>query len=208
MASIKKLDERRYKITVSNGYRPNGKKISKAKTIQVPPGVPKRGIGQYVAHAAEELERSFKTGYAEDGEMTFEEFASRWLNRQTKYAPSTIAAYRRMLEGVPSAHPAALLRDIAAALRRGQTDGGRPRGSCGHRLSGAHLLPPPAGAEGAGGRLHAHHAPSGRRTDLQSRRRLFSEAAQRMIVAFVEIHFSKKIVIALPPRLRYVVLAK
>ena len=100
MASIKQLDERRYKITVSNGYRPNGKKISKAKTIQVPSGVPKRGIGQYVAHAAEELERSFKTGYAEDGEMTFEEFASRWLNRQTKYAPSTIAAYQRMLEVV------------------------------------------------------------------------------------------------------------
>ena len=100
MASIKQLDERRFKITVSNGYRPNGKKISKAKTIQVPPGVPKRGIGQYVAHAAEELERSFKTGYAEDGEMTFEEFASRWLKRQTKYAPSTIAAYRRMLEVV------------------------------------------------------------------------------------------------------------
>ena len=49
---------------------------------------------------AEELERSFKTGYAEDGEMTFEEFASRWLKRQTKYAPSTIAAYRRMLEVV------------------------------------------------------------------------------------------------------------
>ena len=100
MASIKQLDERRYKITVSNGYRPNGKKISKAKTIQVPSGVPKRGIGQYVAHAAEELECSFKTGYAEDGEMTFEEFASRWLKRQTKYAPSTIAAYRRMLEVV------------------------------------------------------------------------------------------------------------
>ena len=428
MASIKQLDERRYKITVSNGYRPNGKKISKAKTIQIPPSVPKRGIGQYVAHAAEELERSFKTGYAEDGEMTFEEFASRWLKRQTKYAPSTIAAYRRMLEVVypmiggirlnklrPMAlenmlselrkrkhhgkrinestaqrylsvvsavlsdakrneiieknparmldlptpqrtvqriptrgeveklldalakeprhyrlfyllsmytgcrrgelcalqwsdftgtqngllltvsrsrssvpgkgivegstkngksrevylssdlrgillaykrrkqmeadkqrrklspylftdeqgqlihpdtftkrlrkiydaigfpreyHPAALLRNIAAALRRGQTDGGRPRRSCGHRLSGAHLLPPPAGAEGAGGRLHAHHAPPGRRADLQSRRRLFSEAAQRMIVASVEIHFSKKIVIALPPRLQYVVLAK
>ena len=162
MASIKKLDERRYKITVSNGYRPNGKKISKARTIKVPPGVPKRGIGQYVAHAAEELERSFKTGYAEDGEMTFEEFASRWLNRQTKYAPSTIAAYRRMLEGVPPSHPAALLRDIPSALRRGQADGGRPRRSCGHRLSGAYLLPPPAGAEGAGSRLHAHHAPPGR----------------------------------------------
>ena len=94
MASIKKLDERRYNITVSNGYRPNGKKISKAKTIQVPPGIPKRGIGQYVAHAAEELERSFKTGYAEDGEMTFEEFASRWLNRQTKYAPRPWTRWR------------------------------------------------------------------------------------------------------------------
>ena len=45
MASIKKLDERRYKITVSNGYRPNGKKISKAKTIQVPPGVPSAELG-------------------------------------------------------------------------------------------------------------------------------------------------------------------
>ena len=100
MASIKKLDERRYKITVSNGYRPNGKKICKAKTIQVPVSVPKRGISQFVAHAAEELERSFKTGFAEDGEMTFEEFASRWLKRQTKYAPSTIATYRRMLEVV------------------------------------------------------------------------------------------------------------
>ena len=60
MASIKKLDERRYKITVSTGYRPNGKKISKAKTIQVPPGVPKRGISQFVAHAAEELERALE----------------------------------------------------------------------------------------------------------------------------------------------------
>lgn len=100
MASIKKLDERRYKITVSNGYRPNGKKICKSKTIQVPASVPKRGLSQFVAHAAEELERSFKTGYAEDGEMTFEEFASRWLKRQTKYAPSSIATYRRMLEVV------------------------------------------------------------------------------------------------------------
>ncbi len=93
------------------------------------------------------------------------------------------------------------------ALRRGQADGDRPRGARGHRFLRAHLLPPPAGAEGAGGRLHAHHAPSGRRTDFQSRH-LFSEAAQRMIAAFVENHFSSKLRIALPPRLRYVVLTK
>lgn len=100
MASIKQLNERKFKITVSNGYRPDGRKISKAKTITVPNPVRSRGISQYVAHAAEEFEREVKNGYSEDAEMTFEEYALRWLNRQTKYAPSTIASYRRMLERV------------------------------------------------------------------------------------------------------------
>ena len=36
MASIKQLTDRKFKITISNGYRPNGKKICKAKTITVP----------------------------------------------------------------------------------------------------------------------------------------------------------------------------
>ena len=37
MASIKKLDERRYKVTVSNGYRPNGKKSAKQKRFRSQP---------------------------------------------------------------------------------------------------------------------------------------------------------------------------
>ena len=57
MASIKKLTDRKFKITISNGYRPNGQKICKAKTITVPDSVKPRGIRQYVAHEAEELER-------------------------------------------------------------------------------------------------------------------------------------------------------
>lgn len=100
MASIKMINERKYKITVSNGYRPDGRKISKAKTITVPDSVRSRGISQYVNHAAEEFEREVKNGYSEDGEMTFEEYALRWLARQTKYAPSTLAGYRRMLKRV------------------------------------------------------------------------------------------------------------
>ena len=36
MASLKQLDERRYKITVSNGYRPDGRKVCKARTLHVP----------------------------------------------------------------------------------------------------------------------------------------------------------------------------
>ena len=39
MASIKKINTRKYKITVSNGYRPDGRKISRAKTITVPQSV-------------------------------------------------------------------------------------------------------------------------------------------------------------------------
>ena len=100
MASIKKINERKYKITVSNGYRPDGRKICKAMTITVPDSVRSRGISQYVNHAAEEFERTVKNGFCEDGEMKFEEYALRWLERQTKYAPSTIASYRRMLERV------------------------------------------------------------------------------------------------------------
>ena len=90
MASIKQLSDRKYKITISNGYRTDGRKICKAKTIQVPDGVPKRGVEQYVYHEAERLERLFKQGYSEDGEMTFETYARGWLERQTKYAPAQL----------------------------------------------------------------------------------------------------------------------
>ena len=100
MASIKQLTNRKFKITISNGYRPNGKKICKAKTITVPDSVKARGIPQYVAHEAEELERLVKSGFAEDRDTTFETYATRWLERQVKYAPGTLASYRRMLERV------------------------------------------------------------------------------------------------------------
>ena len=100
MASIKKLSDRKFKITISNGYRPNGKKICKAKTITVPDSVKPRGIRQYVAHEAEELERLVKSGFAEDRDTTFEAYATRWLERQVKYAPGTLASYRRILERV------------------------------------------------------------------------------------------------------------
>ncbi len=79
MASIKKLDKRKFKITVSNGYRPDGRKISRAKTITVPQTVGGRGITQYVAHEAEEFEKQIKSGYCEDGEMTFQEYETRSL---------------------------------------------------------------------------------------------------------------------------------
>lgn len=45
MASIKQLDERRYKITVSNGYRPNGKKSARQRPSKSRPVFPSAALG-------------------------------------------------------------------------------------------------------------------------------------------------------------------
>ena len=55
MAYIKKKSERKFKITVCNGYKVNGQKRMKAQTITVPSSVPKRGIQQYVMAEAERI---------------------------------------------------------------------------------------------------------------------------------------------------------
>ena len=133
MASIKQLTERKYKITISNGYR-NGKKICKSQTIQVPKSVASRSIRQYVMHEAEELERRFKYGFSEDGSTTFQNYAEGWLSRQSKYAPSTLAAYRRQLEVVYpyiGAIPLCKLRPLAienmlSQLRKRKSRSGQP----------------------------------------------------------------------------------
>ena len=88
--SIKKLDTRKFKIAVSNGCRPDSRKISRAETITVPQSVDGRGIPQYIAHEAEESEKLIKSGYCEDGERVFQECAARCLERRTKYAPNTL----------------------------------------------------------------------------------------------------------------------
>lgn len=62
MAYIKKKSERKFKITVCNGYKVNGQKRMKAQTITVPSFVPKRGIQQYVMAEAERIEKKFKYG--------------------------------------------------------------------------------------------------------------------------------------------------
>ena len=133
MASIKQLTERKYKITISNGYR-NGKKICKSQTIQVPKSVSSRSIRQYVMHEAEELERRFKYGFSEDGSTTFQDYAESWLSRQSKYAPSTLASYRRQLEVVYpyiGAIPMCKLRPLAienmlTQLRKRKNRSGQP----------------------------------------------------------------------------------
>lgn len=112
MASIKQKSERKYKITVCNGYRPNGSKISKAKTITVPNSVLPKRIHQYVTCVAAEMEREFQYGYSEDADTPFELFAEKWLARQMRYAPSTLAGYRSMLKAVYPVIGGVRIRDI------------------------------------------------------------------------------------------------
>lgn len=100
MASIKQISERKFKITVSNGYRADGRKISRAKTVTVPDSVRRKSIPQYIAHTAEEFERTVKNGFSEDAETPFQVYAEHWLERQVKYAPSTLENYRRKLKAV------------------------------------------------------------------------------------------------------------
>lgn len=99
MAYIKQKSERKYKITVCNGYKVNGQKRMKAQTITVPPEVPKRGIQQYVMAEAERIEKKFKYGVEESDQTHFDRYAESWLKRQEPYfKATTLAGYKRNLE--------------------------------------------------------------------------------------------------------------
>ena len=101
MAYIQQRGEIRYKITVCNGYKPNGQKRMQARTVDVPKEVPKRGIQQYVMAEAERLEKRFRTGIDQSENTRFEDYANRWLDRVAKrYKVSTLEGYRRMLEAM------------------------------------------------------------------------------------------------------------
>ena len=99
MAYIKKKSERKYKITVCNGYKGNGQKRMKAQTITVPSSVPKRGIQQYVMAEAERIEKKFKYGVEESDQTHFEQYAENWLKRQQPFfKATTYAGYKRNLD--------------------------------------------------------------------------------------------------------------
>lgn len=101
MAYIKKKSERKFKITVCNGYKVNGQKRMKAQTITVPSSVPKRGIQQYVMAEAERIEKKFKYGVEESDQTHFEQYAENWLKRQEPFfKATTYAGYKRNLDMV------------------------------------------------------------------------------------------------------------
>ena len=133
MAYIKKKSERKYKITVCNGYKVNGQKRMKAQTIAVPSSVPKRGIQQYVMAEAERIEKKFKYGVEESDQTHFEQYAENWLKRQEPFfKATTYAGYKRNLDivypligGIPLAKLLPMtLEEMCEELRKRPGRGG------------------------------------------------------------------------------------
>ena len=133
MAYIKKKSERKFKITVCNGYKVNGQKRMKAQTITVPSSVPKRGIQQYVMAEAERIEKKFKYGVEESDQTHFEQYAENWLKRQQPFfKATTYAGYKRNLDivypligGIPLAKLLPMtLEEMCEELRKRPGRGG------------------------------------------------------------------------------------
>ena len=133
MAYIKKKSERKYKITVCNGYKVNGQKRMKAQTIAVPSSVPKRGIQQYVMAEAERIEKKFKYGVEESDQTHFEQYAENWLKWQKPFfKATTYAGYKRNLDivypligGIPLAKLLPMtLEEMCEELRKRPGRGG------------------------------------------------------------------------------------
>ena len=133
MAYIKKKSERKFKITVCNGYKGNGQKRMKAQTITVPSSVPKRGIQQYVMAEAERIEKKFKYGVEESDQTHFDQYAENWLKRQEPFfKATTCAGYKRNLDivypligGIPLAKLLPMtLEEMCEELRKRPGRGG------------------------------------------------------------------------------------
>ena len=133
MAYIKKKSERKFKITICNGYKVNGQKRMKAQTITVPSSVPKRGIQQYVMAEAERIEKKFKYGVEESDQTHFEQYAENWLKRQEPFfKATTYAGYKRNLDivypligGIPLAKLLPMtLEEMCEELRKRPGRGG------------------------------------------------------------------------------------
>jgi integrase len=99
MASIEKRGNG-YRITVSNGYDYQNKKIKESLTWVPPEGLTQRQIEKELQRQAADFEKKVKDGDFLEGEkISFAEFAERWLHdyAEKQLKPKTIDWYRTML---------------------------------------------------------------------------------------------------------------
>jgi integrase len=106
MASIEKRSENTYRITVSDGYDSDGKKIRKRKIVELQPGLTKKQIEAELKRQAILFEEEVKNGnYIDAGKMTFADFIDRWLvdYGEKELAPKTLERYRGLIDRIKPA---------------------------------------------------------------------------------------------------------
>lgn len=102
MANINKIEGKRgisYKITVSNGYDKQGKKIVKTTTYKPDGSLTPKQQEKAVIKYAMDFEDKVKKGTSFDGEkISFEEFADQWLvGKKSRLSFSTYQCYEDII---------------------------------------------------------------------------------------------------------------
>lgn len=100
MASIEKRSDNTYRITVSDGYDRNGKKIRRHKTVKFEGSLSEKQKQKELQKQAVLFEKSVESGTYLDGEkITFEEFINKWLSdyAEKQLAPMTLYRNKLML---------------------------------------------------------------------------------------------------------------
>ena len=105
MATIEKRVGRRsvsYRITVSDGYDGNYKKIRRRKTWRVPEGWSEKRAEKEVQKIALEFEQKIRQGYEIDNRKTFGEYAEYVIGVKERAGVkhNTILSYQYLLRGV------------------------------------------------------------------------------------------------------------
>jgi integrase len=91
--SIEKRGENRWRLVVSGGTGPDGKRIKHTKTIQA---TSRREAEKELAKFVAEVEKGL---YVEPSKLTFKDFVERWLRDygESNLAPKTLFRYRQIL---------------------------------------------------------------------------------------------------------------
>ncbi len=96
MASVEKRGENKYRITVSDGYDRNNKKIVHKKTFEVDINLTPRQLEKELNRLALLFEEDVKSGNYTSTTLTFEKFVEKWLvdYAEKRLEKTTIESYK------------------------------------------------------------------------------------------------------------------
>lgn len=102
MGAWKPRGKNSYRLTVSQGYDSNGKKIQKQKTIHIPEGLTEKQLAKALTIELDKFEKEVQRGTYLDGNITLNEFADKWMKdyAETNLKATTLARYKKLMERI------------------------------------------------------------------------------------------------------------